>query len=76
MDIQLSPITPADRPALLDLFNYYVEHGSVAFAEQPLPPAFINRLLDLAKGYLALTVKDRTGRVFPASVHEKVLWKG
>jgi L-amino acid N-acyltransferase YncA len=63
MEIQLSPITPADRPALLDLFNYYVEHGFAAFAEQPLPPAFIDRLLDLAKGYPALTLKDRAGRL-------------
>jgi L-amino acid N-acyltransferase YncA len=63
MDFQLFPITPADRPAMLDLFNYYVEHGFAAFAEQPLPPAFIDRLLDLARGYPALAVKDRAGRL-------------
>jgi phosphinothricin acetyltransferase len=62
-DIQLSPITPADRPAMLDLFNYYVGHGFAAFPEQPLPLAFIDRLLDLAKGYPALAVKDRAGRL-------------
>ena len=61
--ILLSPITLADRPAMLDLFNYYVEHGFSAFAEQPLPPAFIDRLLDLARGYPALTVKDPAGRL-------------
>jgi phosphinothricin acetyltransferase len=48
---------------MLDLFNYYVEHGFAAFPEQPLPLAFIDRLLDLAKGYPALVAKDRAGRL-------------
>jgi hypothetical protein len=30
MDIELTPIVPADRQVIIDLFNYYVEHG---FAE-------------------------------------------
>lgn len=63
MDIHLSPITPADRPAMLNLFNHYVAHGFSAFAEQPMPRAFIDRLLDLAKGYPALAVKDPAGRL-------------
>lgn len=63
MEIHLSPITSADRPALLELFNYYVQHGWAAFAEQPMPPAFIDRLLDLAKGYPALAAKDPAGRL-------------
>jgi L-amino acid N-acyltransferase YncA len=63
MEAQLSAITPADRQPMLDLFNYYVEHGFAAFPEQPLPIAFIDRLLDLAKGYPALAVKDRAGRL-------------
>jgi len=63
MDIRLTPITPADRQPMLDLFNYYVRHGFAAFAEQPLPLAFIDRLLDLAKGYPALVAKDPAGRL-------------
>jgi len=61
--ITLTPITPADRQPLLDLFNYYVQHGFAAFPEQPLPPAFIDRLLDLAQGYPALAAKDPAGRL-------------
>ncbi len=63
MDIRLTPITPADRQPMLDLFNYYVRHGFAAFPEQPLSIAFIDRLLDLAKGYPALTAKDPAGRL-------------
>jgi L-amino acid N-acyltransferase YncA len=63
MEINLSPITSADRPAMLALFNHYIQHGFAAFAEQPMPPAFIDRLLDLAKGYPALAVRDPAGRL-------------
>jgi len=63
MDIRLTPLTPADRRPLRDLFNYYVAHGFAAFAEQPLPPASIDRLLDLAQGYPAITAKNPAGRL-------------
>ena len=63
MDIRLTPITPADRQPMLDLFNYYVRNGFAAFPEQPLPIAFVDRLLDLAKGYPALVAKDPAGRL-------------
>ncbi len=63
MDIRLTAITPADRQPMLDLFNYYVEHGFAAFPEQPMPLAFIDRLLDLAKGYPALAARDPAGRL-------------
>jgi len=63
MEIRLTPITPADRQPMLDVFNHYVRHGFAAFPEQPLPLAFIDRLLDLAKGYPALAAKDPAGRL-------------
>jgi len=63
MEIRLTPITPADRQPMLDVFNHYVRHGFAAFPEQPLPLAFIDRLLDLAKGYPTLAVKDPAGRL-------------
>src|SRR5512142_900693 len=63
MDIHLTPLTPADRQALVDLFNYYVEHGFAAFPEQPLPLAFADRLLELARGYPTIAAKDPAGRL-------------
>jgi L-amino acid N-acyltransferase YncA len=63
MDIHLTPITPADRQPMLDLFNHYVRHGFAAFPEQPMPLSFIDRLLDLASGYPALAAKDPAGRL-------------
>ncbi len=63
MDVESAPIAPADRQAIIDLFNYYVEHGFAAFAEQVLPYAFLDRLLELARGYPTVTVKDPDGRL-------------
>lgn len=63
MDIALLPLTPADRQALVDLFNYYVEHGFAAFPEQPVPPAFADRLLELTRGYPTVAAKDPSGRL-------------
>jgi len=63
MDIRLTPITPADRRPMLEIFNHYVRHGFAAFPEQPMPLSFIDRLLELAQGYPALAAKDATGRL-------------
>jgi len=63
MDIRLSPLAPADRAGIVDLFNYYVEHGFAAFAEQPMPLAFADRLLELARGYPTVAAKDPSGRL-------------
>jgi L-amino acid N-acyltransferase YncA len=63
MDIHLSPITPADRQSMLDVFNHYVRHGFAAFVEQPMPLTFIDRLLELARGYPALAIKDPARRL-------------
>jgi phosphinothricin acetyltransferase len=63
MDICLTAVTPADRQPMLDLFNHYVRNGFAAFPEEPLPLVFIDRLLDLAKGYPALVAKDAAGRL-------------
>jgi phosphinothricin acetyltransferase len=62
MDVHLMPLMPADRQAVVDLFNYYVEHGFAAF-HQPLPPVFADRLLELARGYPTVAAKDPSGRL-------------
>jgi L-amino acid N-acyltransferase YncA len=63
MDIHLTPLTAADRQAMVDLFNYYVEHGFAAFPEQPVSPIFADRLLELARGYPTVAAKDSSGRL-------------
>jgi L-amino acid N-acyltransferase YncA len=63
MDAHLTPITPADRQALVDLFNYYVVHGFCAFVEQPMPLSFADRLLELARGYPTIVAKGPSGRL-------------
>jgi phosphinothricin acetyltransferase len=63
MDIQLSPITPADGQAVVDLFNHYIVHSFAAFPEEPLPYPFFDRLLEAARGWPTAAAKDLDGRL-------------
>ncbi|MBP7051502.1 MAG: N-acetyltransferase [Phycisphaerae bacterium] len=63
MDIQLTPITPADGRAVVDLFNHYVLHSFAAFPETPLPEAFFDRLLEATRGLPTVAARDPSGRL-------------
>ena len=63
MDIQFSPIPPADRQAVVDLFNHYVAHSFAAFPEDPLPYPFFDRLLEAARDLPTVAAKAPDGRL-------------
>ena len=63
MDIQLTPLTPADACAAIDLFNHYVLHSFAAFPENPLPEAFFGRLLEATRGLPTVAAKNSSGRL-------------
>ncbi|NLH40579.1 MAG: N-acetyltransferase [Planctomycetes bacterium] len=63
MDIQLSPLTAADGPAVVDLFNHYAVHSFAAFPEDPLPYPFFDRLMEAAAGWPTLAAKGPDGRL-------------
>lgn len=58
---QLTPITPDDGPALTRIFNHYIEQSDAAFLEDPVSPAFFERLLPYLKIYPSAAVRDDTG---------------
>ena len=63
MDIQLAPIAPADKQAVVDLFNHYVAHSFAAFPEEPLPYPFFDRLIEAAPGLPTVAAKAPDGRL-------------
>lgn len=63
MDIALTPLTPADGLAAVDLFNHYVRHSFAAFPEEPVPQVFFDRLLEATRGLPTVAAKDASGRL-------------
>lgn len=63
MDIQLTPIAPADGRSVVDLFNHYIQHSFAAFPEDPLPYPFFDRLMEAAGNWPTLAAKTPDGRL-------------
>jgi L-amino acid N-acyltransferase YncA len=57
----LSPITDADREAVIDLFNWYIEHSFAAYPQEPVPYGFFQVFQEGMKGYPAIAARDRDG---------------
>jgi L-amino acid N-acyltransferase YncA len=54
----LNPVDPLDRKAIIDLFNYYIEHSFAAYPEQRVPYDFFNLIYQWNREYPSVTVKD------------------
>ncbi|MCX5833728.1 MAG: GNAT family N-acetyltransferase [Deltaproteobacteria bacterium] len=63
MAFRIDPLSLADRWAVVDIFNYYVENTFAAFPEDRVTDEFFDWLFRLSKGYTALAAKDKNGRV-------------
>jgi L-amino acid N-acyltransferase YncA len=63
MAFRMDPLSLADRWAVVDIFNYYVDNTFAAFPEDRVTDEFFDWLLRLSKGYTALAAKDKNGRV-------------
>jgi len=63
MELTLTPITPDDRDAVMDIFNYYVENSFAAYPENKLPHEFFGTLLKMCEGYPSVAVRDENGAV-------------
>jgi len=63
MAFRMDPLSLADRGAVVHIFNYYIENTFAAFPEDRVTDEFFDWLLRLSRGYMALTVKDKNGRV-------------
>lgn len=53
----LSPITPSDGTAVIDIFNYYIGNSFAAYPEEEVPYAFFNFFLEQIKTYPSAAVR-------------------
>ena len=58
MNIRFDRMVEADREAVIDLFNYYVENSFAAYPEEKVPYGLFDQFLKLTEGYPALTARD------------------
>lgn len=47
---------------VMNIFNYYVEHGFSAYPQTRLPKEFFGKFLEMTKGYPAFIIKDAKAR--------------
>ena len=64
-DVLVRPALGKDRHEILEIFNFYAEHGFAAYPDSPLPPAFYSIL---AEDALAFLVIEENGEVIGFSV--------
>lgn len=70
MNIQLEPLSPADRKPVIDIFNYYIENSFAAYPEHKVSYDFFDLLLKMSEGYPAVVVKgDEMGIVGFGMLH-------
>ena len=61
MEYSISPLSPADRKAIIDIFNYYVENSFAAYPEQTLSYEAFDMFLNMSNGFPRGSVKDQHG---------------
>jgi phosphinothricin acetyltransferase len=61
--VQLDPISPADREAIIDLFNHYVANSFAAFPDRQVPYGFFDMLMEAVGDYPTLAARDASGRL-------------
>jgi len=65
MEYTIRPVAYIDKPAVIDIFNHYVENSCAAYPRDKVPYAFFDVLKDMANGYpfyVAETSVDEPGR--------------
>lgn len=60
-DFVLSPLEESDRIAVIDLFNYYVEHSDAAYPETRVTYEFFDLMMQMARGYPTVAVRIGEG---------------
>jgi L-amino acid N-acyltransferase YncA len=63
MNLQLGPISMADRKEIVDIFNHYTETSFAAFLDHPLPYNAFEAILNKCKGFPTVAAKDEQGYV-------------
>lgn len=63
MNYELADLVERDRKAIVSIFNHYVEHSFAAYPDEPVTDTFFDRILEMSKGYPAVSIKAETGEV-------------
>ena len=62
-EFTFSPISDTDRVPIIDLFNYYIEHGFAAYPEQRVSYDFFTNFLETCRNYPSVVAKLPDGTV-------------
>ncbi len=65
MDYRIRPVAYIDKPAVIDIFNFYVDNTFAAYPRDKVPYAFFDVLKEMANGYpfyVAETGGDEPGQ--------------
>lgn len=60
MEYELTSISPEDREAVIDTFNYYIENTFAAYPETKVPYEFFDFFLQAVSGYPNAVVRDES----------------
>lgn len=63
MNVSLIQISPDDRKAVIDIFNYYVENSFSAYPEEKVPYEMFDMFLNIARTYPSATIRDKNGEI-------------
>ncbi len=57
MDFSLEKMSEQHRPAVIDIFNYFIRHSFAAYLEEAVDYHFFDHFLTMSRGYPALVLK-------------------
>lgn len=60
-EYSLTPILDSDREAVIDLFNWYIEHSFAAYPQDPVPYGFFQMFQEIMKNYPAIAARSGDG---------------
>ncbi len=63
MQYSIVPMEEKHKPGVVAVFNYYIQNSFAAFPSRPLPEQMLDKFVDIAKAYPAVSVLDETGKV-------------
>jgi L-amino acid N-acyltransferase YncA len=67
MEYTIRPVLYIDKPAVVDIFNHYVENTYAAYPRSKVPYAFFDLLKDMANGYPFYVAETSVEEIVPDS---------
>lgn len=63
MSCQFADLSPEDRMAVIDIFNYYVENSFAAYFESKVGYEFYDALMAVTQNYPRVSIKNHDGEL-------------